>query len=65
MDGTRAPAEQPVAAALLECVRALTGSSDLQADGLATAIAATARGFALPPTRRPAPPWLMSKAGTC
>jgi hypothetical protein len=40
-------AEQPLADALLDCVRALTGSSDLQADGLATAIEAAARGFAL------------------
>lgn len=40
-------AEQPLADALLDCVRALTGSSDLQANGLATAIEAAARGFAL------------------
>jgi AcrR family transcriptional regulator len=40
-------AEQPLADALLECVGALMGSTDVQADGLATAIEATARGFAL------------------
>jgi hypothetical protein len=40
-------AERPVADALMACVRALTGGSDLQADDLATAVEATARGFAL------------------
>lgn len=40
-------AERPLASALLDCVRALTGSSDMLADNLATAVEATARGFAL------------------
>jgi AcrR family transcriptional regulator len=40
-------AERPLAEALLDCVKALTGSSDLLADNLATAVEATARGFAL------------------
>jgi AcrR family transcriptional regulator len=40
-------AERPLADTLLECVRALTGSGDQQADDLATAIEAAARGFAL------------------
>ena len=40
-------AERPLADTLLDCVRALTGSSDQQADDLATAIEAAARGFAL------------------
>jgi AcrR family transcriptional regulator len=40
-------AEKPVAGAVLACVRALTGGSDQQADDLATAVEATARGFAL------------------
>jgi AcrR family transcriptional regulator len=40
-------AERPLADNLLDCVRALTGSGDLQADALATAIEAAARGFAL------------------
>ncbi len=40
-------AEQPLAGDLLDCVRALTGSSGLRADSLATAIEAAARGFAL------------------
>jgi hypothetical protein len=40
-------AERPLADTLLDCVRALTGSGDQQADDLATAIEAAARGFAL------------------
>jgi AcrR family transcriptional regulator len=40
-------AEQPLTNDLLDCVRVLTGSSDLRADSLATAIEAAARGFAL------------------
>ncbi len=40
-------AEQPIAQALLDVVRALTGTSDLESDSLATAVEATATGFAL------------------
>jgi AcrR family transcriptional regulator len=40
-------AEQPLAQVLLDVVRALTPDSDLQTDNLATAVEATARGFAL------------------
>jgi AcrR family transcriptional regulator len=40
-------AEKPVAGAMLACVRAVTGDSDQRADDLATAVEATARGFAL------------------
>src|SRR5690348_6222938 len=40
-------AEQPLADALRDCVLVLTGSSEVAADRLATAIEATARGFAL------------------
>jgi AcrR family transcriptional regulator len=42
-----AAAEQPVAGTLLDCVRGLTGGSDQDADDLATAVEAAARGFAL------------------
>lgn len=51
LDKTRYPeieaAEQSVAGALLGCVRALADGSDGQTDDLATAVEATARGFAL------------------
>jgi AcrR family transcriptional regulator len=40
-------AEQPLARALLDVVRALTPNSHLQSDSLATAVEAAARGFAL------------------
>lgn len=40
-------AEKPVTGAVLACVRAVTGGSDQRADDLATAVEATARGFAL------------------
>jgi AcrR family transcriptional regulator len=40
-------AERPLAQALLDVVRALTGTNDLDSDSLATAVEATARGFAL------------------
>ena len=40
-------AERPLADALLDCVRALTGNGEQLADDLATAIEAAARGFAL------------------
>jgi len=40
-------AEQPLARAILGAVRALTPGSDLQSGNLATAVEATARGFAL------------------
>jgi len=40
-------AEQPLADALRDCVSVLTGCSGVPADRLATAVEATARGFAL------------------
>jgi AcrR family transcriptional regulator len=40
-------AEQPLAQAIRDVVRALTPGSDLRSDNLATAVEATARGFAL------------------
>jgi len=40
-------AEQPIAQVLRDVVRALTGTSDLESDSLATAVEATATGFAL------------------